>query len=885
MAGSTYELAILLTLKDAASGGLGRFEDRLRATGKTGRATLQTFQDLRSDLQKELSVAGIGVASLLGLKKGLDVAGDYESALLSIRSAYQESAAAGALSAQQQDMQLRGLGNLAVDLGNKLQGNTQDYVGILTALRQAGLPGEQVLGGAGRSAAYLANVSGALLKGQAREQAKELGQFGLMFKLRPDDFETSVNLFSALKDKFDIESSSLIESAKYFQATSNQLGITGSKGAEDTVKFFALLKRQAGMEGSMAGTGARAFFMQLATEEKKLAKLKKATGIELKPFDEKGMFRGYEAMFTEMEKFRGLNQQQSAKWLNDLFGERGQEVAGAMVKVGLDGWKKVTAETAKAVPVNEKITQQMATYNAKVEALTGSIQNLTATAFMPMLNTVKPIVDFANQGAGALQTWSSVNPGLTQTLTTLVGMGAVTITVYGGIRSMTTAWRMWRIASSVGVNEAGQLTFLRTMRTEAAATSTSLGVATTKAGGLRTMLGGMPAQIGVVIALEYTIAKGLELYNELQNYKEGQAAEQRANVMSTKSLGALEADYKKRGEKVPEDVYRGRASVAIESLNRQGQFRESLEPGSHFFREMGRFFTLQPMNPFAGGAGDFQANRAAATLRERAPELGNTEVMRAFIAELGKFKLPAEQQGMPQLASLQRQEIANALQMAFPQSYQQATLQATQGLISLQQPLTVLPTSLDRTGTAATRLAGNFDRFSSRLAGFELPTFSTPSVVVQGAAPAQSGAASHPYQLTIPSRAAGGTVLKGGLVQLHDRETIVPAKVTERFQFTETVDRAPSTAIQQFANLRSEVLRTETERVRLRPEVARAVAAERGGANSRPVSVSINYSPKVVIQGGGGPDVVQRVEALLADQSQELMRMVEHNLAVQIERA
>lgn len=53
----------------------------------------------------------------------------------------------------------------------------------------------------------------------------------------------SVELFSALKDQFDIDSSSLIESSKYFSATAQKLGATGIGGVSDLSKFFALLKR------------------------------------------------------------------------------------------------------------------------------------------------------------------------------------------------------------------------------------------------------------------------------------------------------------------------------------------------------------------------------------------------------------------------------------------------------------------------------------------------------------------------------------------------------------------------------------------------------------------------------------------------------------------
>lgn len=709
MGASVYELAILLSLKDMASGGLDRVEARLRATGAAGKATLQNFQDLRANFKKGLAIAGVGVGMLTMMKKGIDEAGDYESALLDLRSAYQETAAAGASSAAEQEAQLKGLGNLAVDLGNKLQGNTKTYVGILTALKQAGLPGDQVMGGAGRSAAYLANVSGALARGQEREQAKELGQFGLMFKLRPEEFETSVNLFSALKDKFDIESGSLIESSKYFQATSNQLGITGAKGAGDTVKFFALLKRQAGMEGSMAGTGARSFFMQLATEEKKIAALKKATGIELKPFDEKGMFRGYEAMFSEMEKFRGLNQQQSAKWLNNIFGERGQEVAGAMVKVGLDGWKSITAESAKAVPVNEKITQQMATYNAKVEALTGSIQNLTASAFMPMLDTAKPLVDTLNTGAGALQGWAAAHPGLARVGGQLFGMTGVVVTLYGAVKMGTAAWGLYSIASNAaGVQLAGTAG---------------------KAGMLSRTLAGLGniKTIGILVALTYAIVQGKEYYDAVMEFRRADKNAARAGTDSASSLSRLKEDYTKRGEQMPPSFYEKRAGEMMWSAKNQGAFSgvgADLAGGQrHLLNPYGLFY---PEMNFV----------------KQTPELADPGLMKAFLAKLEKSGLDPSQV----------EKSRKSLEAWFPESFKKALEENAKSAAELHRSFTDMATPVDRTRGIFTSLNFSLLGFQSRLNNW------TPAAI--GASPALQNFQFKPEPaITVPTFKFGKTSL------------------------------------------------------------------------------------------------------------------------------
>ncbi len=242
MSGEIFQLAILLSLKDAASGGLDRFRAKLQATGKDGARELERLDKLRANLNRDIAIGGIGVAGLALMKKGIDTAGDYESAMLQLKSAYAETNVVGARSADQQKQDLKDLSALATRLGNDLQGSTQDYVQVLTAMRKAGVDVETVLGGAGESAAYLANVSGTITSGGAPEQAKELGQYSKMFDLRGQQVKDTVQLFSALKDRFDIDSNELIEGSKYFLSTGKAIGLKGPEGAGRHCQASSFLK-------------------------------------------------------------------------------------------------------------------------------------------------------------------------------------------------------------------------------------------------------------------------------------------------------------------------------------------------------------------------------------------------------------------------------------------------------------------------------------------------------------------------------------------------------------------------------------------------------------------------------------------------------------------
>lgn len=728
---AVYELAILLSLKDAASGGLDRFENRLRASGKEGKQLLKTVQDLRQDLSRNLSIAGAGLATLAVLKGGVQAAADYESAILDLKSAYQETATAGNTSLAGQAAQLQHLESLAIRLGNNLQGSTQDYVGILSSLKKAGVDATTVLNGAGESAANLANVSGALARGQANEQAKQLGQFGKMYDLKPEDFPTSVNLFSALKDRFDIESSDLIEAAKYFQATATSLKLTGISGAADVSKFFALMKREGAIEGSQAGTSATSFFQQYLAHADKLKELKKTTGIDLKFSDTKGNFLGWENAFKQMEQFRKLQGEERLRALNEVFGEQGGKVAGVMVESGAEGWRNVTTEAAKAVSVNEKIIQQMATYNAKMEAFLGTIENIKSVTFGPMLETLKPLLDMLNQGAGKLQEWGKAHPEIAKVVTQLIGLAGIAMTIKGGLDAATAAWKLYRIAMAAGGVEAA--------------------VATTKTTGLMSSLRNMPKSVQISILLltvGYTVEKIMEMLNAIKEYEASDARAKAEAQRGVKSYYDLKQRFADQGQEMPRNFAQAKAAGAFSAIDREGTLVDSLRGGAWF--GIKKFFDVREIfgpnkSPFYSTGQQFQAN----LVKERAPQLAIPEVMAEFRKKIQSLDVPANAK-----ASFEK-----TLQIAFPESFLKSTIDLGMQFGKLNTELDALYGPLQKTSESAVKLPDSFERTrasAARLSAgldmldFKLQNFSPSYAPVIGGYPPPPAPAPRPG-LSLPS--------------------------------------------------------------------------------------------------------------------------------------
>src|ERR1700683_265258 len=159
MGSEVFQLAILISLKDAASGQLERFADRLRATGKEGRQTLKTMEELRADLAKGMEMGAIGFAGLELLHKGIDTAAEFESAFTALKMAIGTMGSDGSVNLAKLNDEMSQFEVLGMRLGNTLPGSIRDFTEGFTALRESGIGTQDILAGVGEMEAKLALVS------------------------------------------------------------------------------------------------------------------------------------------------------------------------------------------------------------------------------------------------------------------------------------------------------------------------------------------------------------------------------------------------------------------------------------------------------------------------------------------------------------------------------------------------------------------------------------------------------------------------------------------------------------------------------------------------------------------------------------------------------
>jgi hypothetical protein len=224
-----------------------------------------------------------------------------------------------------------------------------------------------------------------------------------------------------------------------------------------------------------------------------------------------------------------------------------------------------------------------------------------------------------------------------------------------------------------------------------------------------------------MIALEYTISKGLEYYEAIKEYRKADAGVTRAGTESLSSLTKLREDYAKRGEEVPSSVYDARAGDMLRAAKDQGIFSGVFRATSQGDLAGGQKHFLNPYGIFYPEPNFIKQN----------PELGDSRLMKAFLDKLSATNLG----GNPVESSLIISNARKALEQAFPQSFQQATQPLLKGLTDLQQPILALPDPLKKTGDAAGRAASGLDRFTNRLDGAQIPNFSNlaPGATTPGA--------------------------------------------------------------------------------------------------------------------------------------------------------
>lgn len=770
-----YELAMLLSLRDAASGKLDAFKDKLRATGKEGRKALQDIDALEKGMGRNFAIAGVGLAGLMVIKDGVKYAGDFQASMTELRTTFTQLNRDGSTNLKELGANMGRAEQLAMRLGNALPGTTEDFVRMMAVLKQNGLEIETILGGAGEAVANLAvsnNQAPAVI-------AKDIARFGQLYQLRANEYIKAADLFSRIYTSKGIESGELIEGAKFFQGRAGaSLKLTGLQGAEQATRFLAFMREKGGLEGSEAGTSSSTFLKQLVVNKKALAEIRKEHGITLDLFDKKGEFKGFDNAFQQLEKLRKLNPEQQLAAVNKLGGEEGARAGTAMIQGGLDGWRKFNEQLNQTISQQDKVAQKSQDFNNKVEALQGSLTNLKVTAFDPLIPPLTQLADKANTAVGAVQDFARTHPTLTTTTVFVFSLGSAALFAYGTIGGLI---KMYKI-----------LSFMSTL-SNLAEGGKNVSLFSRAWGKLSAMPNKLTFSLSVA-AVAFTLAEIVEMIKTIEEYEKAHAGEIEAEKRNRGALSKLEANSKSAGVPIDPKIYHSDASAIFKALNPKEQSSGFWLPGigevKTFERTKGELeAALNPdlstltLNPYKGVFG-YSSGAAQQVIRERGTGLSDVNIMREFIGTVKRNLAPEDAtRFLKDVQAVHPQAFTEAMRQIgeSAQGIQQPLQQTAEGMTNLQTSMQPLPKTVDS-------VRDSFGLLNSRLNSFD------PAAIIQGKLNSMrfsvdkdgkviaSGNSTSGNNETpkADGSAIGSIVTKDGLVSAHRGNVIFPANLSRR---------------------------------------------------------------------------------------------------------
>jgi TP901 family phage tail tape measure protein len=775
-----YELAILLSLRDMASAGANRAEAQLRALGKEGRSTLKTFQELREDLNRSMVLGGIGVGALSLMKGGVKVAADFEAAMTDLRMSIAQTGPDGAVALDKLNSQMSEFERLGTRLGNTLPGSTQDFVQLFTALRQGGLSAEAILKGAGEGIADLAVAT----KNVPVELGRDFAMLAVQFKLKEDEFMPAANLFARVKGAVGLDPSQLIEGAKFAQLRGGlPLGMKGMAGLNSMTNLLGALK-MSGLQGGLGGRELAALLFALAPvskEQKKADAELRKKGIKLEFYSASGDFLGEQHLIKQMEQLRKLSAKERMTLLSKRFASH--EAAGpasALMELGAQGYSKYQKTVGSAADVQQRLNMVTANFNTQLENLQGTLSNLTAYSFLPLLESLKPGLQIANQTAGSLQEFAAANQGASKFLGELVGIASIGAVATAAIRGLSAAVKIWKLTSAVSAGEATLAAIVGKPGEVERVLSAS---GRSWSGTMR----GIGIGMGSMLARGFVIGAPLFLFERyLEDIADDKAAEQRAFEAGERLGQMIREGMRKEIE----------GKLSLDALRELRKIRAPEEAKARA-EKLGLDRGVKQVG-FFGSPSEIMSALASLDVskRFRDEKGGPSTLMRA---EKGLFSGHYQQMPEPAARELIRGKL-QAESLAFPEQLKALLEEAANkfraagepGFIAImkEEALTVYPQwrgEIEKGGDSMTKLTFGAGEASRAL--FDLSRTASSNILFPLPYSGRSGPmeppqkpgkkpAVFPFAKLYPSRAIGGDVQSEGLVHLHAGERILPARVT-----------------------------------------------------------------------------------------------------------
>ncbi len=402
---SSMELAMILTLKDLASSGLGKFNSQVQKTSSQLMAMGQAG--------KMLGQTMIGY-----MQTPIGEFAQAENAATQLKVSMMGST--GAVSEHYE-----AVNKLATGLGGKLPGTVKDFQRMMTVLNRNNIEAKDVLGGVGEAAGYLA-VQLEMPFDEAAKLAAKLKEatgtaaadmFGLM-----DTIQRTVNL--------GVDPTEMRYAFGRSAGAMKAVGMQGLQSAQSLSVMYAQLIKT-GLSGETVGTnmatlldGLKKFEYDIGDKASSARKMVKDLGLELKFFDKAGNFVGPRQMIAQFEQLKKLAPGMRAKLLDALFGggQDGQMVNTLMLG-GVAAYDEMDANMRKQADLRQKVDEQLGTLLNVWEAAEGAWLQLMAGVGASIAPELKMMAEWFGKLSGQIDAFTQRHPQLTKIAVAVMAIG------------------------------------------------------------------------------------------------------------------------------------------------------------------------------------------------------------------------------------------------------------------------------------------------------------------------------------------------------------------------------------------------------------------------------------------------------------------------------
>jgi TP901 family phage tail tape measure protein len=306
-------------------------------------------------------------------------------------------------------------------LGDLTRFTTREAYDGMTTLVKGGATLKDTYTGLGQAAIYLAQAG----KVPIEQSAEAMVKISNAYQLTGEQMKDVADMINRVDGASTASIGSLQDGFKYSAGAASQLG----QAVSETAQALAVLNNR-GLDGSTAGTNYADMLQRLIPQTKQQRLYMESLGW----LTESGRSVFFDATTGKIKKMqevidimrmslKDLRPDDQLKYLHKIFGEQGGRAAMAIMQSGKGSWEDVGENIAKAMPLEQRINQQMMNLMGRFENMTGSMSNLSAESGNPIGTFVSERLDGITEAINKTRAWSEANPavvkGIMWILTTL----------------------------------------------------------------------------------------------------------------------------------------------------------------------------------------------------------------------------------------------------------------------------------------------------------------------------------------------------------------------------------------------------------------------------------------------------------------------------------